>query len=718
MDKNYSKFVDIAYNLHVSGKFKEAMDIYEKLLSFNPDDLDVKNLYAQLNVSLKNYDIALELFKDIYNKTKLDDIKINIAKIYFYQKHYKEVINLLKDFESVNKNILNLLSFSYLKERNYDLAISCYKKLIELVPNDFQCFFNISMCYKYLNNINESLKYALFGLKINSSDVDLLLHIASLYEQLKDINNEIKYLEKVIQLKKDESILYRLGTLYKKVLRFNEAVETFDKVLQINPNNKNAMLSIASTYKSIDMENAIEIYNDIQKMYPDDLTIPFCIYTIYFEMLDFKKALHIALELIKKKSDDYIYYLMAGDSYFELYDYEQSIYYYKKAEELNPENNQIKECLAKAYYSNRNLDLADNILSIINKDSKTYTFIHLKLKDLKKVINGFYKWCTNIRPNDYGKKKAISFFYKFKINKQYEINAETFVNIGEKSKLDNRSAIIAFSEKNIKLTDNINNKKILIYCMHGIGDFIMFARYLKIINSKASKLLLYIPNSLERIVKYNFPDIEIYIKGEDIKSDMYDYAMPEMLSLCFSDTDLYNIPFSSGYLTVSNKLIREKAKLRELKTDRKKVGLFWQGNPTVLINRSMKLSEFIPLFNINEIQLYSFQISKIDTESEALKNELPLIDLAPHIKDYADTAALLKNIDLLITIDSSIAHLAGAMGISTYLLLPYDFEWRWFTDEEKTPWYDSVKLFKQKKPNDWKEVIKRVKNEIQLSTNI
>ena len=88
------------------------------------------------------------------------------------------------------------------------------------------------------------------------------------------------------------------------------------------------------------------------------------------------------------------------------------------------------------------------------------------------------------------------------------------------------------------------------------------------------------------------------------------------------------------------------------------------------------------------------------------------IYISKHIKNYADTASLLKNLDVLITIDSSIVHMAGALGVKTYLLLPFTAEWRWFDDNCSTPWYDSVKIFKQNIPNDWEEVISRVKNEI------
>ena len=87
-------------------------------------------------------------------------------------------------------------------------------------------------------------------------------------------------------------------------------------------------------------------------------------------------------------------------------------------------------------------------------------------------------------------------------------------------------------------------------------------------------------------------------------------------------------------------------------------------------------------------------------------------NLKDYINDFSDTAALLMNMDLIITIDSSVAHLAGALGIKTYILLPKTAEWRWFYDEEKTIWYNSVRIFRQKESNNWDEVIERVYNEI------
>ena len=120
------------------------------------------------------------------------------------------------------------------------------------------------------------------------------------------------------------------------------------------------------------------------------------------------------------------------------------------------------------------------------------------------------------------------------------------------------------------------------------------------------------------------------------------------------------------------------------------------------------------MFDIENTQFYSFQISNFDTDSAEIKNKLPLTDLVPYIKSYADTAAFLKNIDALISIDTSIANLGGAIGVKTLLLLPFESEWRWFHDTNKTSWYDSITIFKQTEPLIWDDVVERVKHELEL----
>ena len=171
---------------------------------------------------------------------------------------------------------------------------------------------------------------------------------------------------------------------------------------------------------------------------------------------------------------------------------------------------------------------------------------------------------------------------------------------------------------------------------------------------------------------------------------------------------------SKPYFSISEKEIEEKANYDFMKSDKKKVGFFWQGNPMIMPERTIKLEQLVPIINLKNIQSYSFQMTDFGDKDSELKKKLPLINLVPYIKNYSDTAAFLKNIDILVSIDTSIANLAGAMGVKTILLLPYNSEWRWFHDTEKTSWYENVNIFKQTTPLVWDDVIERVKHELEL----
>ena len=201
------------------------------------------------------------------------------------------------------------------------------------------------------------------------------------------------------------------------------------------------------------------------------------------------------------------------------------------------------------------------------------------------------------------------------------------------------------------------------------------------------------------ILQNNFKDITVISKTN--RRPNFDLVMPIMDVQFVLNLDFSSIPLTEGYLTaIENKTI--------LNQNKKRIGLFWQGNKRIFKNRSISVDMLTPLFTVENAEFYSFQI---ENNIEKSNN---IICLSKYIKNYSDTASLLKNLDFLITIDSSIAHMAGALGVKTYLLLPYTPEWRWFDDIDKCSWYDSVKIFRQVEPSNWEEVIARVKSELEL----
>jgi hypothetical protein len=230
----------------------------------------------------------------------------------------------------------------------------------------------------------------------------------------------------------------------------------------------------------------------------------------------------------------------------------------------------------------------------------------------------------------------------------------------------------------------------------GLGDQIQFVRYLSVLQKKVKQIYFYTPKPLYTIFKKNFPNIE-FIKKEDINPDVQYIRITDLAYAL--DLDFDNIPFAEGYLKV------EKSKIE---SDKLKVGLCWEAGSAgirTMINRTINIRNLEPIINLKNIQIYSFQV----TDSLKGNERYPqMINLARDFKDFEDTAKAMKSMDLIISVDTAVAHLAGALGIRTFLMLPYVSDWRWFGDTQTTPWYNSIEIFKQTDSISWEEPIKNI----------
>jgi hypothetical protein len=148
-----------------------------------------------------------------------------------------------------------------------------------------------------------------------------------------------------------------------------------------------------------------------------------------------------------------------------------------------------------------------------------------------------------------------------------------------------------------------------------------------------------------------------------------------------------------------------------------KVGIAWQGNPGYAADsqRSMPLEHFVPLSNCPGVRLYSLQKYHGCDQLALLAERLPIVDLGPSLDldaAFVDTAAVMVTLDLVITSDSAMAHLAGALGVKVWVALPYVPDWRWLLDLDDSPWYPTMRLFRQSQPGDWPGVFERIAHEL------
>ncbi len=206
----------------------------------------------------------------------------------------------------------------------------------------------------------------------------------------------------------------------------------------------------------------------------------------------------------------------------------------------------------------------------------------------------------------------------------------------------------------------------------------------------------------------SFPGVDKAIRpGEPLPE--FDFYVDLMSLPRVFGTTLHSIPAAVPYLHAPAHI---RAAWRDrLGTDGSlKVGLVWSGDPRHARDRqrSIPLAELAPIIEVEGVRWFSLQKGAAAAELKQARFDRTIVDLGPDLYEYADTAAAIENLDLVVTVDTSVAHLAGALGKAVWVLLPYVADWRWLEGREDSPWYPTMRLFRQRAPDGWSEVIRRV----------
>jgi Flp pilus assembly protein TadD len=249
----------------------------------------------------------------------------------------------------------------------------------------------------------------------------------------------------------------------------------------------------------------------------------------------------------------------------------------------------------------------------------------------------------------------------------------------------------------------LNGARILLHAEQGLGDTLQFLRYVPMVADAGGHVLVDVPKSIWRLAA-GLPGVSAVVPSGEAFPE-FDWQCPLMsLPLAFGTT-VETIPARTPYLSVPSDAARLAETLpwpqRGLR-----VGLVWGAVPRQFedSDRSIPLSQLEPLLRIEGVHFYSLQLGP----PAAQVDEFPgtITDLGGAIGDFADTAALVSHLDLVITVDTSVAHVAGALARPTWVLLPFSADWRWLIGRDDSPWYPTVRLFRQPRPRDWQAVVR------------
>jgi len=268
-----------------------------------------------------------------------------------------------------------------------------------------------------------------------------------------------------------------------------------------------------------------------------------------------------------------------------------------------------------------------------------------------------------------------------------------------------------FSQKMWLGQESIEGKTILVHLDEGLGDTIQFIRYVPMVAARGARIILVVQSPLVSLLS-QFPGVSQCLALSDEPLPAFDMHCPiGTLPMVFG-TRLDTIPAEISYLP-SPPEGRIRAWGDRLRShDRLKVGLVWSGSPTHPNdhNRSLPLRTLSRILDVDATFISLQKDPRPDDKAELGKTGI--IDWTAEFNDFADTAALVKCLDLVITVDTSIAHLAGALGCSTWILLPWTPDYRWLLDRNDSPWYPTVRLFRQTATRDYADVLDRVRAEL------
>lgn len=515
---------------------------------------------------------------------------------------------------------------------------------------DFETAFNQANTFFQQYNHDEAIRYYTHAIELNNTCAQAYFNRGIVFLDKDNHDNAINDFEMALKYNPHYTKAHiHLGKALETKQRFETATEHFQKAIELEPTSCNALLSLARTlFEQEHYDEAEKHLENVLEIEPNNLEALLGLGNIFSINQQFEKALgnyQKMLELLPEESS--IRYNIAY-TLKRLGHIEKSIAMYNSVIEKKPDYAEAHFGLGLAYLVSENFELGWQE----------------------------YEWRwkrTSSKPRNLSKPQWDG--------------------------------------------SDICGKTIVIHAEQGLGDTFQFIRYARVLKEQGATVIAAVQDQLIPLLSF-CPYIDIVLSLWS-QFPPYDVHAPLMTLPLIMKTTIDTIPSAdTPYLFAKQKLIEHWHKQLENNTDFK-IGICWQGNKSyqsrflkaAVAAKSIHLSLFEPIASIPGVTMYSLQQIN-GTEQLKELHSFSIVTFDKHFdKDngrFMDTAALMKNLDLIITIDTSIAHLAGGLGVPVWLLLPNPPDWRWLLNRLDTPWYSTVHLFRQPVTGDWESVMEDV----------
>jgi tetratricopeptide (TPR) repeat protein len=576
---------------------------------------------------------------------------------------------------------LHLMGMLCVAAKQYDLAIEWFAMAIGQKPDVADYFVNLGMALQRKERFDEAIKSYDRALMLNPDQIEVWLRMAELLQRQARFDEAIKSYDRAVTLDNERAdIWYRMGEVLKQQKRMDEALLSFDQALKVRPDHREAAnASGLLHFEAKRYEEALACFVKSCEIDHSQAGAFNFISRCQWRMRRFDDALASVRKAHEVAPDNPEIIRNVGLLLQRLSRHEEAMVWLEKALALRPDFPQALNDRSASLLALRRIDEAfADIDRTIALDPECPDYYWNR--SLAQLLVGNFD--DGWQGREWGRKSTLVSFVDRKF-----VQPRWF---GE---------------------EPIAGKTILLHSDEGLGDTIQFSRYVAMVAGLGARVVLELQPALYTLLA-GLDGVARCLRKDDELPDFDLHCPLSGLPLAFK-TRLETIPAVGSYLPPLPKARVMEWQDRLGPRDRLRVGLVWSGNPlhTNDLNRSTSLRQMSAIFD-SRARFYSLQKDPRPEDKAVLDERGDVIDLAEHLTDFVETAALISHLDLVVTVDTSVAHLAAALGRPTWILLPHTPDYRWLLDRDDSPWYPSARLFRQNERCTYDSALARVREEL------
>ena len=699
--------------LYQDGWLDLALQVVTDGITHIPQSADMFFCLGNLHHGRQQFEFAEQAYRHAIDlQPERADILANLGSVLAAQNRYKQAVEIMLrsiDLDPNRADVRNNLANTLCRIGRFDEALANFRSAVAMVPSYAEGWNDWGMALHQLGRSAEAIDCFRQFLKTNPAHIPTLFNLANVLQSMRQWDEAAATYSKILDLAPDRvEVLCNLGATLAAASDYAAAEACYRRALVLQPQNVDANFNLGVLLQTLGkFDDAIAFYMMAIAARPEHIQARFNLAAVYRTQEKWVEAATEYAHILRIKPDHVEALSDWGMTCQARGLQDEAILHYREALAIDPashnvlinlgtaleENGQLVpalECCEQALHIKADsIEARINMASIFAQQGRLVEAVAL----CEQVL------AIQVGHPDAHYSRGLSLLRLGRYEEGWQEYEYRWARADAPPKPD-------FPAEEWLGDKDLRGKTMLLYTEQGLGDTIQFARYAELVAARGAKIILEVQAPLLPLMK-DMKGIERFVvRGQAEALPAFDFQCSLLSLPAAFNSGLATIPARSPYLQApSDRVTHWQARLADHKAP--KIGIVWAGNPLHKNdrNRSTALSTLAPLWLQSNRAFLSLQKDVRAEDAALLQGTASITDLSPHLTDFAETAAIISCLDLVITIDSSLAHLAGALGVPVWIMLPYLPDFRWLMARQDSPWYPSARLFRQGSAGDWTSVI-------------